>query len=71
MNKEQLDKQLNTGEYLIWAVNRIEELENVLNTIYEINTGGVQDLYIGDLIENVLNYEFRRLSDDCIRRKDG
>ena len=61
MNSERLAKQLNNAEYLIWAVNRIEELENVLNTIYEVNTGGVQDLYIDDLIENVLNYEFRRL----------
>ena len=52
MNKEQLDKQLNTGEYLIWAVKRIKELEDALGAIYEVNTGGVQDLYIDDLIEN-------------------
>ena len=27
MNKEQLDKQMNAGQYLIWAANRINELE--------------------------------------------
>ena len=52
MNNEQLAKQLNTGEYLIWAVKRIKELEDALGAIYEVNTGGVQDLYIDDIIEN-------------------
>ena len=27
MNKEQLAKQLNTGEYLIWQANKIKEME--------------------------------------------
>lgn len=33
MNKELLDKQLNAGEYLIWAVNRIKELEEVIDVV--------------------------------------
>ena len=61
MNSERLAKQLNTGELLIWQASRIKELEDALGAVYQINTGNVQDLYIDDLIEDVLNYEFRRL----------
>ena len=41
---------------------RVKELEDALGAIYQINTGNVQDLYVDDLIEDVLNYEFRRLT---------
>jgi hypothetical protein len=36
MNKEQLDKQMNAGQYLIWAANRIKELEEANPTPEEL-----------------------------------
>ena len=61
MNKEQLDKQLTTGELLIWQANRIKELEDALGAIYEVFPRGVQDRFVDDLMKNVSNYEFGRL----------
>ena len=40
MDKEQLAKQLNTGEYLIWAINRIKELESEVNRLQEATKEG-------------------------------
>jgi len=35
MNKERLDKQMNTGEHLIWQANKIKELEEVNENMLE------------------------------------
>ena len=35
MNKERLDKQMNSGQYIIWAGNRIKDLEEEATTMSE------------------------------------
>jgi len=40
---------------------RIKELEDALNTIHQINTGHTQDLYIDDVIEGAMKYDYGRM----------
>jgi len=61
MNKYTLALQPTLATLCVKHEARIKELEAALNTIHQINTGHTQDLYIDDVIEGAMKYDYGRM----------